>query len=108
MKKPIYCMSSILILMSLGTLANAESFTVAQKDKKFSQATIKIKSGDSINFRNEDPWFHNIFSLSDIQSFDLGSYPKGQFKTVVFNKEGKIDVECAIHPEMHMVVEVVK
>lgn len=108
MKKSLYCLSSILILSTLGTLAHAETFTVTQKDKKFSQASIKLKNGDSINFKNEDPWFHNIFSLSDVQSFDLGSYPKGQFKTVVFNKDGKIDVECAIHPEMHMVVEVGK
>jgi plastocyanin len=37
---------------------------------------------------------------------DLGSYPKGQTRKVTFNRAGTIDIECAIHPEMRMQVEV--
>lgn len=110
--KKYYSLCSVFILLTLSVSAfaatEAKSYTVSQKDKKFSEDTLKIKIGDSIDFKNEDPWFHNVFSLSDVQNFDLGSYPKGQFKTVVFNKEGKLDVECAIHPQMHMVIEVTK
>jgi len=62
--------------------------------------------GDSINFRNEDPYFHNVFSLSDAKTFDLGSYPQGQSKKVTFDKPGTVEVECAIHPNMKLVVEV--
>ena len=112
MKKNFYHASSIFILMAFATLANAADDTtthiIDQKDKAFSQSHIKIKVGESVDFRNADPWMHNVFSLSETQSFDLGSYPKPQSKSVVFEKEGKVDVECAIHPQMHMVVEVVK
>jgi plastocyanin len=38
--------------------------------------------------------------------FDLGSYPQGQSKSVTFDKAGKVEVECAIHPQMKMTVEV--
>lgn len=106
MKKTLYCASSILILLTLSTLVQAETFTVAQKDKKFIPDTLKVKVGDSVIFKNEDSFFHNIFSVSDTQNFDLGSFPKGQSKTVVFNKAGKVDVECAIHPDMRMAIEV--
>jgi plastocyanin len=108
MKKTLYYASSILILLTLNIPVQAETLTVLQKDKQFVPVTLKIKVGDSVNFRNEDPFYHNVFSLSDTKSFDLGSFPKGQFKTVVFNKAGKVDVECAIHPDMHLVIEVAK
>ena len=41
-------------------------------------AALKAKVGDTISFRNEDPFVHNIFSLSDVQSFDLGTFAKGE------------------------------
>jgi plastocyanin len=86
----------------------AKEFEVLQKDKKFSQTALKVKVGDVVVFKNEDPFSHNIFSLSDIKTFDLGSYPKGQSKTVTFDKPGMVEIECAIHPEMKMIVEVQK
>jgi plastocyanin len=108
MKITLYSASSILILLTLTTQVQAASLTVLQKDKQFVPDTLKIKVGDSVNFENEDPFYHNVFSLSDTKNFDLGSFPKGQFKTVVFDKAGKVNVECAIHPDMHMVIEVTK
>ena len=88
--------------------ALAQEFTVDQQDKRFSVSTITVKVGDQIRFMNNDPFFHNIFSLSDIKTFDLGSYPKGQSRTVTFTNPGTVEVECAIHPEMKLIVEIVK
>ena len=102
---PLSCALSLSLLCFA---VFAADFTVAQKDKKFSVDYLKIKVGDTVSFRNDDPFFHNIFSLSDIQSFDLGSYPQGQARKVTFTKEGKVDVECAIHPAMKMTIEVTK
>ena len=94
--------------MVLPQAAAAPEHVVAQKDKAFSVKTLKAKVGDTITFRNDDPFAHNIFSLSSIQSFDLGTFGKGETKQVVLKKEGKMDVECAIHPEMKLTVEVEK
>lgn len=95
-----------VIFFSLSLGVNAANFIVEQKDKTFSQSTLKVKVGDKIEFKNMDPYNHNIFSLSDIQLFDLGSYPKGESRTVTFEKPGAVDVECAIHPAMKLTVEV--
>jgi plastocyanin len=81
---------------------------VGQKDKAFTTKALTVKVGEAVTFRNDDPFFHNIFSLSEVQSFDLGSYPQGQSRKTVFSKAGKVEVECAIHPEMKMVVNVEK
>ncbi|MBA3582205.1 MAG: methylamine utilization protein [Gammaproteobacteria bacterium] len=86
----------------------AAEYEVAQKNKEFSTQTLQIKAGDTVKFSNEDPFFHNIFSLSEDKTFDLGSYPKGQSREVIFDKEGIIEVECAIHPSMRMKIEVKK
>ncbi len=90
------------------TSAFADEHVVSQKGKAFSTKTIAVKPGDKVVFRNDDPFVHNIFSLSEPQAFDLGTYGQGQAKDVRFAKEGKYEVECAIHPEMKMVVSVAK
>jgi len=79
---------------------------VGQKDKQFSVSHLSVKVGDSVRFTNNDPFFHNVFSLSPASTFDLGSYPEGESRTVTFDEAGEVRIECAIHPSMRMVVEV--
>jgi plastocyanin len=91
--------------------SNTQNLVVEQKNKTFiykgtKATTLKVKVGTTIQFKNLDPYFHNVFSLSDAKLFDLGSYPQGQSRAVTFDKPGKVDVECAIHPLMKMTVEV--
>jgi plastocyanin len=88
--------------------AFAADHLVTQSGKAFSVAAVKAKVGDTISFRNEDPFVHNIFSLSEVQSFDLGTFAKGEARQVKLGQPGKIEVECAVHPEMRLVVEVAK
>jgi plastocyanin len=85
-------------------IAQAETIEVGQKDKSFTVDKVEIKVGDTIKFANNDPIFHNVFSLSDAKMFDLGSYPQGESKEVVFDQPGEVDVECAIHPNMQLKV----
>lgn len=97
----------IVALIAMASLpAVAAEFEVPQKNKAFTVKSLKIKAGDTVSFPNQDPFFHNVFSLSPAKTFDLGSYPKGETKKVTFEKPGKIDVECAIHPNMQMTINV--
>ncbi len=59
-----------------------------------------------MHFRNDDSFFHNVFSLSDTTSFDLRVYPKGQSKSVTFDTAGVVEVECMMHPDMSMTIKV--
>ncbi len=94
-----------VLALALGNVQAAEQ-VVAQKGKAFSTKKLNVKVGDSVKFVNEDPFSHNVFSLSATKSFDLGTYPQGGAKSVTFDKAGTVEVECAIHPDMSMVVEV--
>jgi plastocyanin len=87
---------------------HAKEFEVSQKDKEFAPKALKIKTGDMVSFKNDDPFSHNVFSLSDTKTFDLGSYPQGQTRKITFDKPGTVEVECAIHPDMKITIEVQK
>ena len=92
--------------LACGSALASQEHVVAQKDKSFSTKKLDIKVGDKVAFRNDDGFSHNIFSLTDAMPFDLGTYGSGQMKTVTFSKAGKFEIECAIHPDMRMVVNV--
>lgn len=97
---------ALLLSSALTPLAQAETYEVGQENKKFTKTKLQIKVGDTVKFTNNDSFFHNVFSLSDAQMFDLGSYPKGESRDVVFETAGEVEVECAIHPEMLMTIDV--
>jgi plastocyanin len=73
---------------------------MAQLNRRFSPDLVVITAGSAVNFPNMDPIFHNVFSLSKAKSFDLGSYDKGDSRTVVFQKPGIVEVFCHLHPNM--------
>ena len=96
----------VFISLLAGSVVNAAEHEVGQKNKAFSQDKLTVGVGDTVKFTNNDDFFHNVFSLSDAKFFDLGSYPKGDSMSVTFEQAGTVEVECAIHPSMKMVVEV--
>lgn len=88
--------------------SHAASIAVDQKNKQFSQKAIKAKVGDTIEFRNSDTVTHNIFSLSEAKTFDLGTYGPGEKREIKLDAAGKIEVECSLHPAMKLTIEVSK
>lgn len=98
--------SVTISLFLIGSTAYAQNKVVGQKNKAFTVSELTIKKGESVDFLNEDSFFHNVFSLSDAKLFDLGSFPQGESRTVVFEEAGDVEVECAIHPDMLMTIHV--
>lgn len=80
------------------------SFTLLQKNKMFTPHLLIVPIGSSVVFPNEDPFFHNVFSLFDGKRFDLGLYEEGSKRSVVFSREGVSYIFCNIHSEMSAVV----
>lgn len=97
-----------VLAAALALPVQAAEHIVTQKNKGFSFKHLIVRVGDSVKFVNEDPFNHNIFSLSDVKSFDLGSFGNGLWKAVLMDKPGLIEVECAVHPDMKLNVEVRK
>jgi len=73
---------------------------LAQREQCFSPRVLAIAVGSAVDFPNMDPIYHNVFSLSPVRRFDLGKYPRGQSRRVVFPKAGLVNVYCDIHSDM--------
>jgi hypothetical protein len=78
----------------------APSPAIVQHDKRFEPPLVAITAGQEVSFPNADPFFHNVFSPSPTQRFDLGQYKMGETKTRLFPQPGFIEVYCNIHPQM--------
>jgi plastocyanin len=108
MKRIVNASAALAALLVAVSVPAASDHMVSQKNRNFSAKKMVVKVGDTVRFVNDDPFAHNVFSLSDTKSFDLGSYGQGLSKTVQMDKAGTVDVECAVHPDMKMVIEVQK
>ena len=80
---------------------------VYQKDKRFHPRVLAVPLGSVVEFRNDDELFHNVFSLSKPNDFDLGLYKGGASKDQGFNSPGPVHLLCNIHASMQGYVYVV-
>jgi plastocyanin len=73
---------------------------LAQRDQSFEPRVVVVAAGGTVGFPNFDPVYHNVFSVSPVRRFDLGKYPRGQSRSVMFPKPGLVNVFCDIHADM--------
>jgi plastocyanin len=77
---------------------------IVQRHKTFEPHVLVVPVGTKVLFPNQDPFFHNIFSLYDGKRFDLGLYEAGSARAVLFDRRGVSFLFCNIHAEMSAVV----
>ena len=82
------------------------SVDVAINDKEFVPRVVVVPVGSTVRFLNHDPFDHNVFSASDVNTFDLGQYGRGEARTWTFGGPGLTRVFCNVHPRMVMFVQV--
>jgi hypothetical protein len=71
-----------------------------QESETFVPHVLAVTVGTTVDFPNSDRIYHNVFSLSKAKSFDLGRYPRGQSRSVRFDRPGMVRVFCEIHSHM--------
>jgi len=79
-------------------------FRMVQKNKQFDPHLMVVPVGSLVQFPNQDPFFHNVFSLYNGKRFDLGLYETGSERGVRFDREGVSYIFCNIHPEMGAII----
>lgn len=82
-------------------------YSIITKNKQFTPQAIAIPVGATVDFPNEDAIFHNIFSVSTPNQFDLGLYKGGSSKKHAFDSPGVVKVFCNVHPQMTATIVVV-
>ena len=72
-----------------------------QKNERFVPRVLPIVAGQMVSFPNRDRFYHNVFSVSPVEPFDLGQYKSSDpTRTQAFANPGLVPVYCNIHPQM--------
>lgn len=78
---------------------------LTMKSKSFAPHVLVIGTGTTVEFPNEDPILHNVFSVSG-DGFDLGLFKRPKSGSKTFDKPGVYTLYCNIHPQMSATVVV--
>ncbi len=73
---------------------------VRQEHETFVPHVVAITRGSTVEFPNDDPIYHNVFSLSSAGTFNLGRFPRGQTRAQALSRNGVVKVYCQIHSHM--------
>jgi plastocyanin len=80
--------------------------SIVMKGKRFDPHLAVVQVGGTVEFPNEDPIFHNAFSVSGENRFDLDLYKRPKSGVFTFQHPGIVKVYCNIHPQMSAVIVV--
>ena len=98
----------VYVDLAKGGSGRGHTLEIKQKDKQFWPQTAVVVKGTNVIFPNMDSVFHNVFSTSGRNSFDLGSYRSGDTpRSVVLTTPGVVEVFCNIHSKMNANILVV-
>lgn len=79
----------------------AEHAIVDQLNLTYVPRVIAIQKGTVVDFPNSDAVRHNVFSPpGSALQFNLGTYPAGVVKDVLFDVAGETPLLCNVHSEM--------
>ena len=86
--------------------ARAGDARIFQRDKAFSESSLRIRAGETVTFVNADTVTHNVYSTTKGCEFELQTQTPGNSTAVPFPRICMAQVQCAIHPKMKLTVEV--
>ena len=96
-----------LALGALWLRAGAASMmTIIQAHRAFNVADVHIKRGDALHFTNDDAFNHQVYVKSPSFAFESAEQAPGEAVNITFPTTGTFDVQCEIHPRMHLAVTV--
>jgi plastocyanin len=79
----------------------AKHLQLDQQYLQFTRRVLPVLKGTTVDFTNHDPVYHNVFTNSQLNKFDLGRKRKGEKSSVkMTHSEVPIKVYCEIHSKM--------
>jgi plastocyanin len=78
----------------------ARPATVRQRGASFDPEFLAVSVGQRVDMPNDDIIFHNVFSYSEPNDFDLGLYAAGKSQSIEFEHAGLVRIYCSIHESM--------
>jgi plastocyanin len=73
---------------------------IVMESRRFAPRVHVVPVGSRIEFPNNDPFRHNVFSKSGPAEFDLGLYGRGETRGAALERPGVFPFFCNIHARM--------
>jgi hypothetical protein len=74
---------------------------IRQRNARFTPGFLAIAVGQTVEMPNDDAIYHNVFSYSKPNEFDLGLYRAGESRSITFHHPGPVKFYCSIHENMN-------
>ena len=100
-----WCLATALACPAAGAFA-ASMVSVSQVGRAFAVASVHVARGDTIRFTNDDRFDHQVFVDAPGFKFQSAEQAPGEAVEMKFTAAGTFDVQCQIHPRMHLAVTV--
>ena len=91
---------TLVASLIIGSALFGMEHIIDQKSKTFIPHEINAEVGDTITFKNSDPFAHNAYTDDEKNEFDIGMQAPGKNISVKVLGSGNFNIECAIHPNM--------
>lgn len=101
-----FCLMLAFVSLGLASASQAADITVRMAGGDYAPAAIEARVGDRLVFLNDDATDHNVFVPTAGHGVDLGKQAAGVQSELPLGKVGAFEVECVIHPHMHLIVAV--
>lgn len=99
--------ASVALLVAAGGTAPADDrHLVSQKGRQFHPTSLQIEVGDVVVFQNDDRTDHHIMAVEGPSEFSSHLLPRGSSFEVTFDKTGRWEIGCRIHPRMKLILQV--
>lgn len=92
-----------LVGIAAAALAADNSHEVVIEGLKFAPATLEVKRGDKVVWRNKDVVPHTVTAAG---AFDSGNIAAGQSWSHAMSQAGRFDYVCTYHPGMKATIVV--
>jgi plastocyanin len=73
---------------------------MALQSRQFAPHVRVVAQGSKIEFANQDPFSHNVFSKATQGPFDTDVFGRGKKKSTVVKETGIYPLYCNVHPRM--------
>jgi plastocyanin len=74
--------------------------TILQKNKEFVPHVLPIIAGSKVYFRNQDPFPHHVYSVSQPGSFEIAKHGSS-VRSKEFEGSGEVEIFCGVHTKMN-------
>lgn len=73
---------------------------MAQHGQQFIPRVLPVLVGTTVEFPNQDNFYHNVFSVAGGERFDLGRFGQGDSDSQTFTRPAVVVIHCEIHADM--------